>query len=71
MSRIKSTEMSVIDSAIGQLGIVNEVVSEYDIDDLVQSMAESQALLLQFQNVGSTVASNNREGALPSVFLRK
>lgn len=58
MSEVTSTSTYVFHTDLGMMQTVEQVVSNYDVEDVVQDRAFSQAQELVFQNTAKKVSVN-------------
>ena len=70
MSKIIATKTYLIATVLGNIAVRNDLVSGYDVEDIVHEKAESQARAIQMMNIGKDLKSNPNlpAEALPSVF---
>lgn len=70
MSKIEASRFYLIPTALGNMGVKVDLVSDYDVEDVVKNRATSQARALQMLNVGKLVDVNAilPEGSIPSAF---
>jgi hypothetical protein len=58
MSKILGKMQYILPSDLGDVSIINELVLEYDVEDVVRNRAISQGRALQFMNIGNQVDPN-------------
>jgi hypothetical protein len=55
MSRSIAKRLVIIPSDLGGMTVSTELLIDYDIEEIVKSKAESQALILQMANLGKDI----------------
>ena len=70
MSRIEAEKIYLISTEIGNMGLRRQVLSEFDIEDLVRNRAVSQARQVGYMNLGKKIDGNAQFSSLtvPSIF---
>lgn len=71
MSRVQGTRRYLFTTQVGVLTVKRQVVTEYDVEDLVRVRAISQARAVQFSNLGKIIDQNAQvpTQSIPSVFV--
>lgn len=70
MSKIEATQTYIIATALGNMAVKDEIISDFDVEDVVKNKATSQARLLQFLNIGAELDENAQlpDGTVPTAF---
>jgi len=70
-SKVVADKKYLFSTAIGTVYINQRLISDMDVEDLLQDNAISQARNLQFKQIGQEIDANGNvpDGALPSVFV--
>lgn len=59
MSKLIDKKVVVVNTELGAMTVATEVLYEFDIEDLIRSRAESQALLIQTINAAKNANFNS------------
>lgn len=70
MSKVEASRFYLIPTVLGNMGVKVDLLSDFDVEDLVRNRATSQARALQMLNVGKLVDMNAvlPEKSVPSAF---
>ena len=70
MSKVEASQTYLIATALGNMAVKDEILSDFDVEDIVRNNAVSQARLIQFLNIGAELNENAQlpSEALPTVF---
>lgn len=70
MSDVVAAKTYLIATAIGNIKMESQLVTDFDIEDIVHAQAISQAKLVQLVNLGQEIDASAQlpKEALPSVF---
>ena len=70
MSKLLSKRVVIVPTDLGALAVTTEIITDFDIEDVIARKAESQALLVQMSNVGKdTRAQTFDSNVLPSKYI--
>lgn len=70
MSKAVAKKTYLIATTLGNIALREELIQDYDVEDVVRGKAESQARLIQMINVGKELVGNPNfpSEVLPTVF---
>jgi hypothetical protein len=69
MSKPLGKQTNIVPTVLGPMAVSTEYVSEYDVEDIVRTKAESQARIIQMMNVARDIKSTaNTTGVLPTIY---
>lgn len=70
MSKVESSRFYLIPTALGNMGVKVELLSDFDVEDMVRNRAVSQARSVQMLNTGKLIDSSAilPQRVLPSAF---
>lgn len=68
--KVEAQKTYLIATAVGNMKVTSQLVTDYDIEDLVHSQAISQCRLVHLSNLGKEIDANAAlpKEVLPSVF---
>ena len=70
MSRIEASRFYLIPTALGNMGVKADLLSDFDVEDIIRNRSVSQARAVQMLNVGKLIDVNSvlPDRVLPSAF---
>lgn len=70
MSKVEAQKTYLIATAIGTVKIIGQLITGFDVEDIIHSQAISQARLVQLANIGRDISANAilPTEVLPSIF---
>lgn len=70
MSKVVAQKTYLIATSIGNVKVTGQLLTDFDIEDVVHSQAVSQCKLVQLSNIGREINANAilPQEVLPSVF---
>jgi small basic protein len=70
MSQVVAEKFYLISTVLGVVGVRASLKTEYDVEDIIQARAASQARAVQFVNIGQQLDANAQlpAASVPSVF---
>ena len=70
MSKLVDQRVVMIPTEMGVFAIHYDLVTEYDVEDIIQTKTLAQAIKIHMQNIGDQLIANPNypEGIIPSAF---
>ena len=70
MSKVEASRSYLIATALGNMMVKAEILSDFDVEDLIKNKSSSQARLLQFLNIGAEINENAQlpPETVPTIF---